>query len=155
MTLLILAPDSVGQAAAASLIQRLELEDAVDSSSDILLDTTAELPAPIPEPPNISVAPQPALSQPDRTAISLSNALRDIVHERELALEMRPLLAQVIENAAQSGAQPQDSLAWQLAGAISQHISRLKGSLPLGLVSSAVNALHATRQGSFDQHICW
>ena len=107
------------QAAAASLIQRLQLEDAVESSSDILLDTTADMPAALQEPqmpPDMSIAPQPALSQPDRTAVSLSNALRDIVHERELALEMRPMLHQVMENAAQSGVQPQDSLAWQLAG---------------------------------------
>ena len=52
----------------------------------------------------------------DSTAMSLSQALREIVHERELALDMRPFLQHVMEDACQPGVPTQQTLAWQLAG---------------------------------------
>ncbi|KAK9867918.1 hypothetical protein WJX84_004564 [Apatococcus fuscideae] len=81
---------SAEEAAAASLMQRLDLQDAV--------------------------AAQPAGSSLDDTAMSLSQALREVVHERELALEMRPFLQHVLEDAGQAGVPPHETLAWQLAG---------------------------------------
>ena len=114
------AAQSAAAAAAAALSERLDLGDAVESSSDILLDTREEPNLPSREPPDIYIGPaHQAISLPDQTAVSLSNALRDIVHERELAVEMRPILQSVIDNAAQAGVQAQDSVAWQLAG---QHL---------------------------------
>ncbi|KAK9866818.1 hypothetical protein WJX84_006391 [Apatococcus fuscideae] len=114
------------EAAAEALMHRLQLSDAVDSSSDVLMESHGELPlqsrALRQEQPaqlqqaQVEQLPLPAMSLPDRTATSLSNALRDVVHERELALEMRPFLQQIVDNAGQSGMPAQDTLAWQLAG---------------------------------------